>query len=102
YRRREFEIDLALPKHAADLFRRVMPIRLGDVEQDRRILIRILHAHAAMAERAFFPGEQMLVRRIVLIDQELVREIETDAAERVSFAGRLRNMDAAVARVLEP
>ncbi len=51
-----------------------------------------------MAEGALFLGEQMLVRRVVLIDQELVREVEADAAERVGLAGRLRNVDAAVAR----
>ena len=55
-----------------------------------------------MAERPLFLGEQMLVRGIVLIDQELVREIEADPAERIGFAGRLRDMNAAVAAVFQP
>jgi len=54
-----------------------------------------------MAERALVLGEQVLVRRVVLIDQELVREVEADAAERVGFAGRLRDVDAAVAVAVE-
>ncbi len=54
-----------------------------------------------MAEGALVPGEQVLVRRVVLIDQELVREIEADAAERIGFAGRLRDVHRAVAVLLE-
>jgi hypothetical protein len=40
--------------------------------------------------------EQLLVRRVVLIDQEAVREIEADAAERVALARRLEDADRAV------
>ena len=56
-----------------------------------------------MAEGALFLGEQVLVRRVVLIHEELVREVEADAAEGIGFAGRLRDADAAVggARELE-
>ncbi len=50
-----------------------------------------------MAEGALVLGEQMLVRRVVLIDQELVGEVEADAAERVALARRLRDVHAAVA-----
>ena len=53
-----------------------------------------------MAEGALFLGEQVLVRRVVLIDQELVREVEADAAERVGLTRRLRNVDAAVTAAL--
>ena len=45
--------------------------------------------------------EQVLVRRVVLIDQELVREIEADAAERVGLARRLRDVHAAVRPLLQ-
>jgi hypothetical protein len=46
-----------------------------------------------VAEGAHVFGEQILVRRVVLIDEELVREIEADAAERVAFARRLIDAD---------
>ena len=86
-----------MPIHASDLLRRVALVRHGNVEQRRRILVRILHPHAAVTEGALFLGEQILVGRIVLINQELVWEIETDAPERIGLARRLRNMDATVA-----
>jgi hypothetical protein len=38
----------------------------------------------------------------VLVHQELVREIETDPAERIGFAGWLRDVDAAIAAVFQP
>ena len=101
-RRREFQVDLARAIHAADLLRRVALVRQGDVEQDGRVLIRILYPHAAVAEGAFFLGEQMLVRGVVLIDQELVGEVEADAPERVGFARRLRDVNRAVAALLQP
>jgi hypothetical protein len=37
--------------------------------------------------------EQILVGRVVLIDQEPVREIEADAAKRIALAGRLVDAD---------
>ena len=49
-----------------------------------------------MAVGALGVGEQVLVRRVVLIDQELVGEVEAHAAERVGLAGRLRDVHAAV------
>ena len=45
--------------------------------------------------------KQMLVRRVVLVDQERIREVEADAAERVAFARRLGNVHAAVAVALQ-
>src|ERR1039458_8364474 len=60
---------------------------------------RVLHPHAAMAVGALFLCEQILVRRVVLVDQELVGEVEADAAERIAGARRLRDVDGAV-RVL--
>ena len=46
--------------------------------------------------------EQVLVRRVVLVDQELVREVEADAAKRVAGARRLRDVHAAVAVLRQP
>ncbi len=40
--------------------------------------------------------EQLLVRSVVLIDQEAVREIEADAAERIALARRLEDPNRAV------
>src|SRR3569623_67188 len=96
-RRGQIDVDLAAAIHAADLLRRVVVLRLRDAEQRRGVLIRVLHAHAAMAERTLRLREQVLVRRVVLVDQELVREVEADAAERIGFAWRLRDVDGAIA-----
>ena len=65
------------------------------------VLGRILHPHAAVAVGARVVREQVLVRRVVLVDQEAVREVEADAAERVGFARRLGDVHAAVAVVLD-
>ena len=65
-------------------------------------LAGILHPHAAVAVGAHVMREQVLVRRVVLIDQEPVREVEADAAERIGFARRLRDVHAAVAVVARP
>ena len=71
-------------------------LRQRQRQQHLGVLQRILHPHAAVAEGALVMGEQVLVRRVVLIDQELVREVEADAAERVAVARRLRDVDRAV------
>jgi len=49
-----------------------------------------------VAEGALLLGEEVFVRRVVLIDQKLVREVEADAAEGIAGARRLRNMDRSV------
>jgi hypothetical protein len=41
-----------------------------------------------VAEGAGIAREQFLVRRIVLIDEKLVREVETDPSKRIALAGR--------------
>jgi hypothetical protein len=46
-------------------------------------------------------GEQVLVRRVVLVHQELVREVEADAAERVAVARRLPDAYGAVGILLD-
>src|ERR1035437_6547731 len=48
------------------------------------------------AVSALVLGEQVFVRRVVLVDQELVGEVEADAAERIAGAWRLRNVYGAV------
>jgi hypothetical protein len=40
-----------------------------------------------MADRAIVKRKQVLVRRVVLVDQELVGEIEAQPAERVMVTG---------------
>ena len=40
--------------------------------------------------------EQILVRRVVLIDEEAVREVEPDASERIALARRLVDAERAV------
>ena len=46
-------------------------------------------------------GEQVLVRRVVLVHQELVGEVEADAAERVAVARRLPDAHGAVRILLD-
>ena len=67
---------------------------------------RHIHPGSARAcsrgcRRASVLREQLLVRRVVLIDQEAVREIEADAAERVALARRLEDADRAVVVVTD-
>jgi hypothetical protein len=52
---------------------------------------RVLHLHAAVAERAPVVAEQVFLQRVVQVDLELVGEVELDAAERVGGAGRLHH-----------
>jgi Ni,Fe-hydrogenase III large subunit len=49
-----------------------------------------------MAVGALVTREQVFVGRVVLVDEELVREVEADAAERITGSRRLRNMNCAV------
>ena len=57
-----------------------------------------------MAVSALVAGKEVFVRRIVLVDQELVGEVETDTTERIAGAGRLRDVDGAIRilRQLQP
>src|SRR6266487_6907890 len=44
----------------------------------------------------------MFMRRVMLVNEEFVREIEANASERISLAWGLENMDRSVAVVLNP
>src|SRR6185312_15917467 len=76
----EVDVDLAVAVHALDAPLRVVFLRIGERKQLGRISLRILHAHAAVAVSSLVAREQVLVRRVVLVDEELVREIEANAA----------------------
>ena len=54
--------------------------RLRNRSKYFRILFRILHTHAAMAEGAYIFGKQYLVWSVVLIDEKFIRKIKADAA----------------------
>src|SRR5437763_4893428 len=102
--RLEADVLLAAADHAGEPLLGITLVRLGDREENLGVFERIFDPHAAVAVGALLLGEQIFVRGIVLIDQELVGEIEADAPERVLLAGRLEDMDRAVAIVfdLEP
>ena len=97
-RDRMLEVDGALARavHRADARGGVVFLRLRNAQQHLGVFIRVLHPHAAVAVGPRVMREQLLVRRVVLIDQEAVREIEADAAERIALARRLEDADRAV------
>src|SRR5690242_17290172 len=96
---REVDVDLAPSEHALQSRLGVALVRKNQRQQLLAVGQRVLDAHAAMAVGALFTCEKILVRRVVLIDEELVREIKADSAERIASAWRLRDVDCAV-RVL--
>ena len=102
-RDRILEVDrpLALAIHRLNAVSGVALLGLRNAQQHFGILVRVLHPHAAMAVGAHGVVEQFLVRRVVLIDQEAIREVEADAAERVSLAGRLEDADRTVGIVAD-
>src|SRR5262249_24164871 len=75
-RRRQLNVLLGIAVHTLDALGRIAIIRPRDRQQDFGVLRRILHAHAAVAVGAPVMREQVLVRRVVLIHQELVGEVE--------------------------
>src|SRR6516164_7330313 len=95
--RRQLNVLLAGAEHALDLVSGPVLVRARDVEENFGIFSRILHAHAAMAVSAHIVREHVLVRRVVLIDQEPVGEVEAYSSERVGLARRLIDVHAAVA-----
>jgi hypothetical protein len=50
------------------------------------IFIRILYAHTAMTISAYRLAKQIFVRRVVLVDQELIWKVEAHAAKRIPIA----------------
>ena len=61
---------------------------------------RIFDAHAAVAESAALMREKALLRGVVQIHLELVREIELDPAQSIRCSRRLNDVDIAVAAAL--
>ena len=94
--RRQLDVLLARAEHPLDLVCRPVLGRTRNVEENFGIFGRILHAHAAVAIRAHIMREHVLVRRVVLVDQEPIGEIEPYASERIRLAGRLKDVHAAV------
>ena len=95
------DVLLAGAEHPLDLVRRPVLVRTGYVEENLGVFGRILHAHAAVAVGAHIVREHVLVRRVVLVDQEAIGEVEPYATERVGFARRLIDVHAAIAIVDE-
>src|SRR6516225_6276113 len=96
-RRLQLKVLLAAAEHARDPRRRPVLLRTGDIEENLGVFRRILHAHAAVAVGADLMGEIILVRGVVLIDQEPVWKVEPDPTQRIVGAGRLGNRDATAA-----
>src|SRR5271166_2646860 len=71
-RLRKRNVLLGGPEHAPDLLRRPVLVRPRDVEENLGVFGRVLHTHAAVALGAHVVREHVLVRRVVLIDQEPV------------------------------
>ena len=89
-----------MAEHGVDLRRIRRRAVHRQMQHDLAEFGRIFHPHAAVAERALVGGEQPLLRRVVQIDLELVREVELDAAERIGGARRLHHVDIAVGPTL--
>ena len=85
----ELNVGFAGAEHLADAHLGIAVARPRERQQYLRVFRRVLHPHAAVTERPPVQGEKVLVRCVVLIDQELVGEIEAQPAERVFLAGRL-------------
>jgi len=77
---RKLYVLLARAEHAADAVLGEAFTWANNVQQHFRVFHRILHPHAAMAERPLVEREQIFVRRVVLIDQEFIGEVEAHAA----------------------
>src|SRR5262245_63639117 len=65
------------------------------VEQDRRKLVGILHAHAAVALRSNRFGEQFFLRGVVHVHVVLVGKHEFDPAQYVVRSRRLEDLEIA-------
>src|SRR5258708_5135724 len=79
---RELDVLLVMAEHPPDLVLGIALVRPLDREQQLGVLDRILHPHAAMAVGAALLLEQVLLRRVVLVNVEPVGEIEADPSER--------------------
>ena len=96
-RRLQLQVLLGAAEHPRDPRRRPVLLGVDDVEENLGIFCRILHAHAAVAVGAHLVGEVILVRGVVLIDQEAVGEVEPNPSQCIPRAGRLRDRDATAA-----
>src|SRR5579859_3213103 len=65
-------------EHVLDFLRRPPLVWPRNVEENFSVFGRILYAHAAMTVSADLMPKQLLVRRIVLINREPVRKIESN------------------------
>src|SRR6516225_6774543 len=101
YKPRKVDIDLLAAEHLLQTRLTVVLVRHHQRQQLFGVGKRILNPHAAMAVGPPLARKQILVRRVMLVDQELVREIEADTTERVGSARWLPNMDATVAGVVD-
>ena len=97
----ELDVHLGAAVHPLDPLDVPAFGRAHDVEENLCIFRRVLHPHAAVAVGARIMREQVLVRRVVLVDQEAVGEVEPHPTERVVVARRLRDVHCAVAIVFD-
>src|SRR6516164_312298 len=84
--RRQLNILLARAEHPLDPVSGPILARARDVEENFGIFGRILHAHAAVAIGPHIVREHVLVRRVVLVNQEPVGEVEPYSSKRVGLA----------------
>ena len=89
--------DLAVAEHLADALLRVAFARAHERQQHLGVFHRILTRMQPWLPARFGLANRSCLVRVVLIDQEFVGEIEAQPAERVLLAGRLRDVDGAVA-----
>ena len=96
----EVELPLLTAEHSLDAFGGVISLWRCIGQQHLGVFQRVLHTLAPMTVSALVVVEVVLFRRIVLVHQELVREVEADLAERVALARRLIHADLAVGGAL--
>src|SRR5665213_821653 len=74
---REVDVYFVGADHFLQPSRRIMLVGQHQRQQLLAVNEGILHPHATMAVSALILGEQIFIRRVVLIDQELVGEVES-------------------------
>ena len=97
YVRLQINIPLAPAVERTNALSRIPLLGLSDRKQSFRILIGVLHAHAAMTVGAYGLVKQIFVRRVMLINEELIWKVEAHAAKRIALARWLIYSDRTIA-----
>jgi hypothetical protein len=86
---RKLDVGFVGAKHPADAVLSVAFAWSHHRQQHLCIFHGILYPHAAVAFGPPIIGEQLLLVRVMLVDQKLVGKIEAELTERILFTRRL-------------